>query len=69
MKPCQVIFTHDDEACRWAVEVKNANSPQDAREAFAAVIITAHIIDGPLQIRNAKLNQTDPDTYEVTPAV
>lgn len=69
MKPCQVIFTYDHEFSKWTVQVKNADSPQDARNAFAAVIFTAQSVNGKLQVQHAKLDQINSDTYEVTPAV
>lgn len=66
---CHVIFIHDDDAGKWKVLVKNADSSQDARDAFAAVVITCGMISGKLQIKHAKLDQIDPYTFEVTPAV
>lgn len=68
---CQVVFTHDDNAKKWECRVHGVKDAKEARQAFAAVVLTCEMIDGGLQIEAAIAKPVEGITnaFDIKPAV
>jgi hypothetical protein len=62
-----VIFTHDDDARKWEVVVSGAADASEARQAFAAVVLTCQQLDSKLLMHTQVASNGD--DFAITPAV
>lgn len=68
---CQVVFTHDDSAKKWECRVFGCKDAKEARQAFAAVVLTCEMVDGGLQIEAAIAKPVEGmnNAFDIEPAV
>ena len=65
--PVRVIFTYDEAINLWTCEVDGAVNADVARHAFAAVVITCHMLEE--RLLSATLVGNGRETHIITPAV
>lgn len=63
----QVIFTYDETARKWEASVEGVEDSTEARQAFAAVVLTVHELNSGL-LNHTKVLKRGTD-YHITPAV
>lgn len=70
----QVIFTYNEQARRWMVAVDGEKTEQDARQAFATVVLTCQHIVPELQAKMAGVELIEErgeygNVYSIVPVV
>lgn len=61
----KVIFEYDEFVKRWDVHVESASDPREAREAFAAVVLSCGILNP--RLLSQTLVAKDKDSYKIIP--
>jgi hypothetical protein len=65
--PVRVIFEYDEDAAKWAVLVTEASDETEAKQAFAAVVMTCQMLIARLQVQ--ALTAQTPEGVAIAPAV
>lgn len=64
----EVRFQYDERLKKWDPLVVGASDPDEAREAFAAVILTCQMLN-PKLLKHTRITRKSIDNFQVQPAV